>query len=428
MASPTEKLRRGPLLVGASAVALVAALAAIWAFSPVSRTAAAPEARVAPLGAHLDTEIERGAYVARAADCAPCHTAPGGAPFAGGQILKTDFGSMASPNITPDPATGIGGWTRDEFARAVREGVAPHLGYLYPTMSFTSYTKMSDADIDALYAYIMSLPPVRAQKAEASLSFPYNVRLLLAGWRKLYFDNSEFRADPAKSDAVNRGAYLVQGPAHCAECHTPRTSLGALDAEHPLAGAAIDGYWAPNLTSDPETGIGRWSEDDLFAYLSGTGSTHGGAFGPMFDVVAQGTSHLTDDDRKAMAAYLHQLAPIKADHEAPLAGDTAHASIARGKLAYRANCAACHRDNGAGVPGLAPALAGHGALAAASENVIMPVLAGLSDRSGRIAMPAFQLDDQTVADIANYVRNAIAGSEPAAATAGQVAAARAKLH
>ncbi|NGO65932.1 c-type cytochrome [Rhizobium daejeonense] len=426
MASTIAQASRRWRVFSAILVVCVASATAVWVFSPVRRQAAATPAPA--LGVELSNEIQRGAYVARAADCAPCHTAPDGKPFSGGRILKTDFGDMASPNITPDTETGIGGWTRNEFATAVREGVAPHLGFLYPTMSYTSYSKMSDSDIDALYAYIMSQPPVRAPRTEMSLSFPFNLRMLLAGWRKLYFDNSEFKADPAVSDVVNRGAYLVQGAAHCAECHTPRDALGGFDRSRPLAGATIDGFWAPNLTTDPKTGLGGWSEDDIYAYLSGKDTPHGGPFGPMHEVVAESTSHLTEGDNRAIAAYLHQLKPIESVSTGVLDRSLAQASVTRGYAAYKANCAACHRMGGDGVPGLAPPLAGHHALSASSQNVIMPVIAGLSGQTGRLSMPAFELDDQTVADIANYVRSAMGGVTDATATADQVASARAKLH
>ncbi len=243
-------------------------------------------------------------------------------------MLKTAFGEMTSPNITPDPGTGIGGWSRDAFARAVREGIAPDGSNLYPTMSFTSYAKMSDADIDALYAYIMSLSPVRAEFEPAALDFPWNQRILLNGWRKLFFDNAEFEPDPGRSDAVNRGAYLVEGPAHCGECHSPRNALGGFEPGKALTGAAIEGYWAPNLTPDPSTGLGSWSEEDLYAYLSGRDTPHGGAFGPMHDVVAEGTSHLDDPDLRAMAAYLHQLAPQRNPDGRALEHAEATASVA----------------------------------------------------------------------------------------------------
>ena len=417
--------RRRALLAGVAVLAVIGAAAAAYLTSPVPRQAATTPAPA--LGQHLASAVERGEYVARAADCAPCHTAPDGQPFAGGLILKTPFGEMASPNITPDPATGIGGWSREQFARAVREGMAPGLGELYPTMSYTSYTKMSDADIDALYAYLMSLDPVRAPRAAVALDFPFDQRWLLKGWRKLFFDNAEFQPDPSATDQVNRGAYLVQGPAHCAECHSPRTVFGAIDEDLRLAGGQIDGYWAPNLTPDPDTGLAAWSEADLYAYLSGTGAPHGGAFGPMHDVVAEGTSHLTEDDLRAMAAYLARLAPVANASGEAMAHAQAQASIARGKDAFQANCAACHRDSGAGVPDFAPALAGHHALRASADNIVMPILTGLSDREGVVAMPAFLLPDETIADIANYVRGAIGGAHAATATAEQVAAARARL-
>lgn len=429
MSSPTPSspspLRR-KLITGAAVLAVAGIAVAGYMFSPVKRQVA--ETPMPALGQHLDDEITRGAYVARAADCAPCHTAPDGIPYAGGLVINTPFGKMASPNITPDPETGIGGWSRDAFARAVREGVTAHPGNLYPTMTFTSYTKMSDADIDALYTYIMAIPPVTQEAPDLELDFPFNQRLLLSGWRKLFFDNSEFEADPALSDEVNRGAYLVQGPAHCSECHTPRNAFGAQKANMMLAGAQIDGFWAPNLTPDAETGLGKWSEDDLYTYLSGKDGVHGGPFGPMYDVVAEGTSHLTESDLRAMAAYLHQLAPIRHATGAALDHADASASIERGRVAYRVNCSACHRLNGEGVPDFAPAIAGHHAVGASADNVIAPVLTGLSDKDGRIAMPAFLLDDTSIADIANYVRNAMNDTESATATPEQVAAVRETLH
>ncbi|MDK3019827.1 c-type cytochrome [Pseudodonghicola flavimaris] len=423
--SQPAPLRR-TLIAGAVLVLAGGAAVGAYMFSPVERTAA--ETPMPALGQHLESQIARGEYVARAADCAPCHTKPGGAPFAGGLEMQTPFGTMASANITPDPQTGIGGWTRDAFARAVREGVTAHPGNLYPTMTFTSYAKMSDADIDALYAYIMSLPPVRQAKPDLQLDFPFNQRFLLSGWRKLFFDNSEFTPDPALSDEVNLGAYLIEGPAHCAECHTPRNALGAMRKDMAFAGAQIDGFWAPNLTPDAETGLGDWSEDEIFAYLSGQTTAHGGPFGPMYDVVAEGTSHLTETDLRAMAAYLHQLPPIRHATGEALDHAAATASVERGRVAYRANCAACHRLDGEGVPDFAPALANHHAVGAAADNVIMPVLTGLSDKEGRIAMPAFLLDDRSIADIANYVRNAMNETQSATATPEQVAAARATLH
>ncbi|MFD2173992.1 c-type cytochrome [Rhodobacter lacus] len=426
MTSPKSSSLRRTLMIGGAIGVLAAIAAGGYFLSPVARKAA--QTPMPALGQHLDDQIARGEYVARAADCAPCHTAEGGVPYAGGLVIHTPFGDMASANITPDPVTGIGGWSRDAFADAVREGVTSHPGNLYPTMIFTSYAKMSDADIDALYAYFMSLAPVRQAVPDLERNFPFNYRLLLSGWRKLFFDNREFEPDPAKSDAVNLGAYLVEGPAHCAECHTPRNAFGAMKPDQSLTGAQIDGFYAPNLTPDPETGLGDWSEADLYAYLAGHGSRHGGPFGPMHDVVAEGTSHLTETDLRAIAAYLHQLPPVRTVTGAALDHAQAQASITRGQTTYRANCAACHQLNGEGLPDFAPALADLHAVGAASANLIMPVLTGLSDKDGTVTMPAFLLDDAAIADIANYVRNAMNDTQHATATPEQVAAARASLH
>lgn len=377
------------------------------------------------LGDQLASPVDRGAYVARAADCMACHTAPGQRPYAGGLVMNVGFGTLSSPNITPDAKTGIGGWTKEQFRLAVREGIRPDGSQLYPAMPFPSYARMSDADVDALYAYFMSLSPVAAPRVKAGLYFPFNIRALMLGWKALFFDNAEFQPKADRTAQINRGAYLVEGPAHCGECHSPRNAFGAIRSGKLLSGAAIDGFYAPNLTPDRETGLGSWTQADIAAFLTGGPNAHGNAFGPMRDAVVNGTAWLTDADRQAMAAYLAQVPAIRSAVPARLARSDMDASLDRGRALYADNCSACHRISGHGTQDVAPALAGQGALniRGGAANVIAPILGGLSGPGGGVSMPAFTFDDQEVADIVNYTRKEWGGLPPDT-TAATIAKAR----
>jgi mono/diheme cytochrome c family protein len=259
-------------------------------------------------------EASQGAYLANAAGCEDCHTdrGRGGQPYAGGRALATPFGTFYSPNITPDPETGIGRWSDEQFLRALRDGVRPDGANYFPVFPYPSFTKIADADARAIKAYLFSLLAVRQANRAHDISFPISWRFLQNGWKLLFFSPSPFRPAPERSETHNRGAYLVTALAHCGECHTPRNWFGAMEPDRFLAGNpdGPDGKSVPNITPDPETGIGNWSEEDITTLLK-TGQTPefdfvGGAMGE----VVRNTSRLDDSDRRAIAVYLKSLPPI----------------------------------------------------------------------------------------------------------------------
>ena len=262
-----------------------------------------------------DGAIARGRYLFDAGGCAGCHTdtAGKGPLLAGGRALKTPFGVFYSPNITADPEHGIGGWTEDDFVRAMRQGLAPDGTPYFPVFPYPSYTGITDDDLRDLRAYILSLAPVAKPNRTHQVKAPFGWRFLLYGWRWLYFEPGPLRPDAERDKAWNRGAYLVEALAHCAQCHTPRNALGALDPERPFAGTAEgpDGDLVPNITPDRETGIGRWSDDDLDS-LFRMGMTPEGDFvgGSMTEVVENTTGRLSESDLRAVIAYLRGLPPV----------------------------------------------------------------------------------------------------------------------
>ncbi|HEV2334178.1 MAG TPA: cytochrome c [Stellaceae bacterium] len=266
-----------------------------------------------PAGAAGPDAVARGAYLATAAGCANCHTdsAHGGQPYAGGVALRTPFGTFYTPNITPDPETGIGRWNDAQFARALREGVRPDGANYFPAFPYPSFTLITDADALAIKAYLFSLPAVHQPDRPHDLPFPVSWRKLQTGWKLLFFQPGPFRPAPGRSAAYNRGAYLVTALAHCGECHTPRSPLGSPDPNGFLAGTpdGPDGKKVPNITQDKQTGIGDWSEADILALLK-TGMTPDFDFvgGAMSEVVRD-TAELTDDDRAAIAEYLQTVPP-----------------------------------------------------------------------------------------------------------------------
>lgn len=268
---------------------------------------------VAPM-AHAQTgDPVRGEYVLATGGCVACHTAEnGGAFLAGGRELKTDFGSFFSPNITPDPETGIGGWSDEDFIKALREGVSPKGAHYYPSFPYTSYARMTVQDIVDLKAYLDSIPAVRNPVPAHDLAFPFNIRMSMIGWKLLFFDDAPFAPDPSKSAEWNRGAYLVTGPGHCGECHSPRNFIGVVDSDRALSGNknGPEGDAVPNITPGAG-GIGDWSTDDIVSALE-IGLLPDGDFmgGSMTEVVEDNTSKLTAEDREAIALYLTSLAPI----------------------------------------------------------------------------------------------------------------------
>src|SRR5262245_22227043 len=260
-------------------------------------------------------QLERGAYLFIAADCQACHTdvKNKGALMAGGRALATPFGTFYSPNITPDPETGIGNWTDEDFIRALREGVSPAGDYYFPVFPYPSYTRITDQDIRDLKAYLFSLPPVKQTNKEHEVDFPFGWRFTLGPWQWLNFTSGPLSPDPSKSGTWNRGAYLVRALGHCGECHTPRGWLGGTDEEYALSGTpdGPEGQKVPNITPDKATGIGGWEKADVVRVLR-TGMLPDGDYAGdgMGETVDFSTSKLTDADRDAMAEYLLSLPPI----------------------------------------------------------------------------------------------------------------------
>lgn len=249
--------------------------------------------------------VGRGQYLTRAADCEACHTAPGGQPFAGGRAFVLPFGVLYSPNITPDAATGIAGYSDQDWLRMLHKGIGRGGKYLYPAMPYPSYTGISDSDALAIKAYLMSLPPVAAQIPANSIHFPFNQRWGMWFWNLLNNPDARFQPDPAQSADYNRGTYLVENLGHCGECHTPRNFMMATKTSEALAGAKQEGWLAYNLTSDPITGLGGWSDAAVEQYLAtGHADGHGPASGPMAEAVEDSLQYLTPSDIHAIVVYL----------------------------------------------------------------------------------------------------------------------------
>ncbi|MBS1075223.1 cytochrome c [Gluconobacter sp. Dm-73] len=378
-----------------------------------------------------DTNVtQRGHYLAIAADCAACHTAPGSTqPFAGGYGIASPLGSIYSTNITPSKEHGIGNYTEKEFAHALREGIRRDGAHLYPAMPYTSYTKLTDDDVHALYVYFMSaVKPVESTPQKTALPFPYNIRASMGIWNTLFLDDTRFKPDPSKSAEINRGQYLSYALAHCDTCHTPRNAMMAEKGGSPLAGASLSSWYAPNITSDPVSGIGGWSNEDLFRYLK-TGDVPGKAQagGPMAEAIEHSFQSLDDADIRAMVAYIKQVPAISDSKDKAPRESYGKASgreavyralpanrLSRGEYLFSGECAACHRPTGQGSPdGYYPQLFHNTAVGAPiADNLITTILMGVRrEVNGHTTyMPGFgpgsyvdTLSDQDIADISNYV-------------------------
>lgn len=382
--------------------------------------------------------VERGRYLAAAGDCVSCHTRANGKPFSGGRPLNTPFGVIYSANITTDPQTGIGAWTEGQFERAMREGIAADGSHLYPAFPYTAYTKLTDEDVHAIYAYLRSLQPVTFTPPGNKMSFPFSVRSLLAGWNALFFEPGRYAPDASRSAEWNRGAYLTQGLGHCGACHTPRNFLGGERKAEALTGGDYLDEISDEVVSDKITpmdeitvrpwsaanltpargGLGAWSLDDIAAYLKTGHSVRAGAFGPMSEVVGNSTSRLTDQDVRAIAVYLKSLPPATQGEDPKPRADVLKA----GEIAYTTRCADCHLPSGLGMPRganadaskTAPPLAGSAALQAPSAaTLINVVLYGAHEsalaESSWPRMSGFELsvglDDAQIAALCTYVRS-----------------------
>ncbi len=409
-----------------------------WRYALVLSLLLAPAAALAQGGSVPDA-VERGHYLALVGNCSSCHTREGGASFAGGVAFQTPYGTLYSTNVTQDPEFGIGQWTLGQFTRALRAGVRPDGAHLYPAFPYTEFTKLSDEDVAALYAYFKTIAPVHEASPANQLHFPYSQRWALGLWNTLFFKPGSYQPDPKQSAQWNRGAYLVQGLGHCGECHTPRGFLSSQSAGQGLSGAVyrdnINGRWlnwsSVNLTPAPD-GLGSWSVQDIADYLKFGYTLKAGVFGAMNEVVGNSTRYLTDADAQAIAVYLKSLAPVPRSSGAPLSAD----QMDNAEILYGVNCGTCHLPTGLGSADTGPPLAGSPVVLAASPDSLINItlyggMVPQTPPSQRWAerkwqmMNAFgdKLSDQDVAALLSYIRASF-GNHGGAVTAAQVAAQR----
>jgi mono/diheme cytochrome c family protein len=443
---------RGPLVALAIGVAVVVTIGVgfgLWIISGPGPLAFAGGGKVAladyrgadPTGAPAAlasaSQVQRGAYLARAADCLVCHTAPGGKAYAGGYAFGLPFGTLYSTNITADRQTGIGDYSDADFLAAVHRGVRRDGARLYPAMPYPSYTYMTDADALAIKAYLFSLPPVHAPNRPDTLTFPFDQRWLMAVWSRFFNADTRFHPMPSRSADWNRGAYLAEGLAHCGECHTPRNLAFALDNRRKFAGAVTAGWRAYDISSDKGTGVGGWSDAELATYLAvGHAAGRGTATGPMGEAVDQSFSGLAPEDLRALVAYVRSVpAKTSSDLPATLAGPASGwpkqgpaLADARGKRVFEGACASCH--DWTGVSPLTPMATLTGSRAVndpTAINVAQVVISGARrwTPQGVVTMPAFghAYSDVEIAAVANYV-TARFGSRPSRISEAGVAALR----
>lgn len=354
--------------------------------------------------------IARGAELARAGNCMACHTARGGEPYAGGHAIHTPFGTLVAGNLTPDRETGLGRWSREAFGRALHEGISRDGRLLYPAFPYPHTTKLRDADVDALYAWVQSLPPVRRPNDAHRLRFPYNLQASVAVWRWWNFEPGRFQDEPERSASWNRGAYLVNGVGHCSACHSAPLAGGRVG--QPLAGGLMpDGRWyAPSLLDPAEAGLQAWTAEHAVALLRQGTVANATVMGPMADVVFHGTSHLNDEDLSAVVTYLREL-PVS---PAPMPEfQWARQDVLRlGERVYEAHCAACHGPQGQGAESAYLPLAGNRAVRMSSAvNTVQAILSGgfaptTAGQPQPFGMPPFRtlLSDEEVAAVASFIR------------------------
>jgi len=381
--------------------------------------------------AHADELVAKGEYLTRAADCAGCHTGPSGLMYTGGRAFTLPMGTLYSPNITPDPKTGIGGYSDDDWLRMLQKGVARDGRHLYPAMPYASYTKMSREDALAIKAYLFSLKPVATQPTPAAdMKFPYDQRWGLFFWNLVNAPDRRLEPDTSKSAAWNRGAYLVGALGHCGECHTPRNFMQGLKDSKAFAGANQQGWLAYNLSSDKNAGLGGWSDDQLVTYLStGQAPGRGSASGPMSEVIQYSLRYLTQDDIKAMVAYLRDR-PAQPDGPPAVQGvpKTMASSDSFGAHLYNQACAGCHLPDGRGRQSPWTALGGaHTAGDVDGTNLIQVLAHGtqMETNQGLVFMHSFTggYSDRELAAIANYTIGQMSGRE-GKITAQEIGAAR----
>jgi len=409
---------------------VVVAVAIWWLGSPGDReTGDAPQLAVAANGEAPQTApadpAARGRELAQLGGCQSCHTARGGAPFAGGRSIPTPFGTFYSPNITPDTKAGLGSWSATDFWHALHNGYSKDGTLLYPTFPYTNYTRISRSDSDAIYAYLRTIAPAARANHRHELKFPYNHRILLAAWRRLYFRPGVYQPDAAQDAQWNRGAYLVQGLAHCSACHETRNALGGTHAKAGPSGGLVLDWYAPSLTSAQEAGVQSWSTTDIVTLLKtgrvSTPSANAYAAGPMAEVVAESLQYAAEGDLQAMAVYLKSLPTSEAPNStAPTKYKLPVAIREAGKALYEKNCAECHGHEGEGHEPAAPPLAGNRAVTMPSAiNAIRKILfggyaPGTASNPRPFGMPPYSLalSDEEIAEVLDYVRTSWGNEAP----------------
>jgi mono/diheme cytochrome c family protein len=372
--------------------------------------------------------IARGKAMADAADCSSCHTADPAKPFAGGKRIDTPFGAIYSPNLTPDRETGIGAWSDDDFYRALHDGIGLSGTRYYPAFPYPNFTKIRREDVLAIKAWLATLTPVRNRPAPPQLRWPLNYRVLMRGWNLLYFRAGTFENNPQRSDAWNRGAYLVEGAGHCGACHTPKNAFGADRRSHLYGGGAIGGWFAPRLDSAERSGLKSWSTEDIAEYLQSGRNGRNHAAGLMAEVVANSTSKMSDDDVKAIAVYLKELPAGAAE---PVVTPPPAAQMNQGAAIYKGACIACHEADGSGAPRIYPPLPGNANLQSADPSSTLRIIldgaetmiTARAPNTGSMPAYAAKLSDQEIADVTTYIRNAWGNAAPVV-SAEQVAKAR----
>jgi mono/diheme cytochrome c family protein len=399
------------LLFLLAAVAAFAAAVWLYNFQGGARvTDTAPRMPPSP------EQVARGAYLARVGNCMLCHTERGGAQYAGGRPLETPFGTVYASNITPDAETGIGRWSAGHFRRALHEGRSRDGRLLYPAFPYTHTTRVTPADSDALFDYLRSLPPVNKPNRAHRLRWPYSTQAALGVWRILYFEPGQFVEDPARPPEWNRGAYLVQGLAHCGACHTARNALGGTRDVMDLSGGLIpmQNWYAPSLASANEAGVADWPLEHIVQLLATGISPRGTVSGPMAEVVLHSTQYLEPADLRAMAVFLKSLPPAPGDTDPRETRRAPPTVLERGGRLYERHCASCHGAQGEGVPGAYPPLAGNrAARMPETTNLVQIVLHGgyppaTKGNPRPFGMPPFAtvLSDADVAAVLSYVRSA----------------------
>jgi mono/diheme cytochrome c family protein len=383
---------------------MLARLVAIAGAAVFALLAVAGVGRAEPASAEV---VARGKYLALMGDCVSCHSSKEGGQYGGGLRINTPYGFLITPNITFDPTTGIGTWTKNDFWNALHNGISKEGNYLYPVMPYTFFTKVTRADSDAIYDYLPTVPQQIYPVDVNHLNFPFSIRWTMLAWNELYFTPGSFVPDRSESELWNRGAYIVQGLGHCGACHEPRNFMGAVEKSAGLTGAKIGDWFATNLTPSKATGLGTWSIEEVVNFLKLGENKRMVAEGPMAEVVHNSLHQMTDADLRAVAEYLKSQATGTSTLAEPSAVPF---NRERAGTLFVNNCAQCHGAQGAGMPaatGGGPPLQGNALVVAPDPtNVVRATVGGLQGHFGRVPMPS-QLNGvtaQQLADILNYIR------------------------